>query len=129
MRFFLIMYAGQTEAEVINCTTGKDELGKPSRISKQRLFRKFFSLLGKLETIDDADRNQCRHYLDAKSSVQDYSVSYRCITLLRTIFIYIQDIDIHTRAQKKKNCCFILFSFMTACQTSIEGCVCTRSAR
>ncbi|XP_043681292.1 double-stranded RNA-specific editase Adar isoform X1 [Vespula pensylvanica] len=68
---------GQTEAEVINCTTGKDELGKPSRISKQRLFRKFFNLLGKLETIDDADRNQCRHYLDAKSSVQDYSLAKR----------------------------------------------------
>lgn len=74
--FLLMIYAGQSEAEVINCTTGKDELGKPSRISKQGLFRKFFCLLGKLETIDDADQNQCRHYLDAKSSVQDYSVSY-----------------------------------------------------
>lgn len=66
---------GQSEAEVINCTTGKDELGKPSRISKQGLFRRFYNLLGKLDTIDDADKNQCRHYLDAKSSVQNYSVS------------------------------------------------------
>ncbi|XP_053976837.1 double-stranded RNA-specific editase Adar isoform X2 [Hylaeus volcanicus] len=64
---------GQTEAEVINCTTGKDELGKPSRISKQGLFRRFYNLLGKLGTIDDADKNRCRHYLDAKSSVQNYS--------------------------------------------------------
>ncbi|XP_078033152.1 adenosine deaminase acting on RNA isoform X3 [Augochlora pura] len=64
---------GQADAEVINCTTGKDELGKPSRISKQGLFRRFYNLLGKLDTIDDADQNQCRHYLDAKSSVQNYS--------------------------------------------------------
>lgn len=68
-------FIGQSEAEVINCTTGKDELGKPSRISKQGLFRRFYGLLGKLDTIDDADKNQCRHYLDAKSSVQNYSVS------------------------------------------------------
>lgn len=60
---------------MINCTTGKDELGKPSRISKQCLFRRFYNLLDKLDTIDDADKNQCRHYLDAKSSVQNYSVS------------------------------------------------------
>ncbi|XP_078033153.1 adenosine deaminase acting on RNA isoform X4 [Augochlora pura] len=66
---------GQADAEVINCTTGKDELGKPSRISKQGLFRRFYNLLGKLDTIDDADQNQCRHYLDAKSSVQNYSLA------------------------------------------------------
>ncbi|XP_031773948.1 double-stranded RNA-specific editase Adar isoform X4 [Apis florea] len=66
---------GQLEAEVINCTTGKDELGKPSRISKQGLFRRFYNLLGKLNTIEDADKNQCRHYLDAKSSVQNYSLA------------------------------------------------------
>ncbi|XP_043788949.1 double-stranded RNA-specific editase Adar isoform X3 [Apis laboriosa] len=66
---------GQSEAEVINCTTGKDELGKPSRISKQGLFRRFYNLLGKLNTIEDADKNQCRHYLDAKSSVQNYSLA------------------------------------------------------
>lgn len=68
---------GQVEAEVINCTTGKDELGKPSRISKQGLFKKFYNLLGKLDTIDDADQNQCRHYLEAKSSVQNYSLAKR----------------------------------------------------
>ncbi|XP_034936694.1 double-stranded RNA-specific editase Adar isoform X2 [Chelonus insularis] len=68
---------GQAEAEVINCTTGKDELGKPSRISKQGLFRMFFNLLGKLSTIDDVDRDTCRQYLDAKSSVQDYSHAKR----------------------------------------------------
>ncbi|XP_012223706.1 double-stranded RNA-specific editase Adar isoform X2 [Linepithema humile] len=68
---------GQSEAEVINCTTGKDELGKPSRISKQAFFRRFFNLLGKLQTIDDVDENRCRHYLDAKSSVQDYSLAKR----------------------------------------------------
>lgn len=34
----------------------------------------FFGLLGKLSTIDDVDRDICRQYLDAKSSVQDYSV-------------------------------------------------------
>lgn len=73
--FFLLYTLGQSEAEVINCTTGKDELGKPSRISKQAFFRRFFSLLSKLPTIDDVDENRCRHYLDAKSSVQDYSVS------------------------------------------------------
>lgn len=74
--FFLLYTLGQNEAEVINCTTGKDELGKPSRISKQAFFRRFFNLLSKLPTIDDVDENRCRHYLDAKSSVQDYSVSY-----------------------------------------------------
>ncbi|KMQ91116.1 double-stranded rna-specific editase adar-like protein [Lasius niger] len=68
---------GQNEAEVINCTTGKDELGKPSRISKQAFFRRFFNLLSKLPTIDDVDENRCRHYLDAKSSVQDYSLAKR----------------------------------------------------
>lgn len=74
--FLLLLHiSGQNEAEVINCTTGKDELGKPSRISKQAFFRRFFNLLGKLQTIDDVDENRCRHYLDAKSSVQDYSVS------------------------------------------------------
>lgn len=71
----LLDLSGQTEAEVINCTTGKDELGKPSRISKQGLFRRFYNLLGTLGTIDDADKNHCRHYLDAKLSVQNYSVS------------------------------------------------------
>ncbi|XP_015434913.1 PREDICTED: double-stranded RNA-specific editase Adar isoform X2 [Dufourea novaeangliae] len=64
---------GQPDAEVINCTTGKDELGKPSRISKQGLFKRFYNLLGKLDTIEGADKNQCRHYLEAKSSVQNYS--------------------------------------------------------
>ncbi|XP_044580565.1 double-stranded RNA-specific editase Adar isoform X1 [Cotesia glomerata] len=68
---------GQTEAEVINCTTGKDELGKPSRISKQGLFRMFFNLLGKISTIDDIDRDICHQYLDAKSTVQDYSHAKR----------------------------------------------------
>ncbi|XP_043488604.1 double-stranded RNA-specific editase Adar-like [Polistes fuscatus] len=68
---------GQSKAEEINCTTGKDKLGKPSRLSKQELFRKFFSLLGKLETIDDVDQNQCRCYLDAKSLVRDYSLAKR----------------------------------------------------
>ncbi|XP_017889629.1 double-stranded RNA-specific editase Adar [Ceratina calcarata] len=66
---------GQAEAEVINCTTGKDELGKPSRISKQGLFRRFHFLLSKLETIEDADKVKCRHYLEAKSSVQNYSLA------------------------------------------------------
>ncbi|EFN83585.1 double-stranded RNA-specific editase Adar isoform X2 [Harpegnathos saltator] len=68
---------GQSEAEVINCTTGKDELGKPSRISKQAFFRRFFNLLGKLSTIEDVDENRCRHYLEAKLSVQDYSLAKR----------------------------------------------------
>ncbi|KAI4473865.1 hypothetical protein M0802_015906, partial [Mischocyttarus mexicanus] len=66
---------GQDEVEVINCATGKGEMGKPSRISKWGLFRKFFSLLGKLETIYDANQDQCRHYFDAKSLVQDYSLA------------------------------------------------------
>ncbi|XP_011644967.1 double-stranded RNA-specific editase Adar isoform X2 [Pogonomyrmex barbatus] len=66
---------GQSEAEVINCTTGKDELGKPSRISKQAFFRRFFNLLGKLPTIEPIDENRCRHYFDAKSSVKDYSIA------------------------------------------------------
>ncbi|XP_048516363.1 double-stranded RNA-specific editase Adar isoform X2 [Athalia rosae] len=64
---------GQTDAEVINCTTGKDEVGKPSRISKQGLFRKFFNLVGRMNTIDYVDTHECRHYFDAKSSVEDYS--------------------------------------------------------
>ncbi|XP_058805966.1 double-stranded RNA-specific editase Adar-like isoform X2 [Phymastichus coffea] len=66
---------GQSEAEVINCTTGKDELGKPSRLSKQKLFGKFYSLLGKLDTIDDVDILICHNYLDAKASVQDYALA------------------------------------------------------
>ena len=77
--FWNIFLAGQNDAEVINCTTGKDELGKPSRISKQGLFRMFFSLLGRISTIDDTDRNACRHYFDAKSSVQDYSVNHNTL--------------------------------------------------
>ncbi|XP_070511692.1 adenosine deaminase acting on RNA isoform X2 [Cardiocondyla obscurior] len=68
---------GQSEAEVINCTTGKDELGKPSRISKQAFFRRFFNLLDKLPTIDDVDKDRCRQYYMAKSSVQDYSLAMR----------------------------------------------------
>jgi hypothetical protein len=68
------IFKGQLEAEVINCTTGKDELGKPSRISKQGLFRKFYNLLGKLSTIDNVEKSMCRNYLDAKTSVQNYSV-------------------------------------------------------
>ncbi|XP_071555235.1 adenosine deaminase acting on RNA isoform X1 [Temnothorax nylanderi] len=68
---------GQTEAEVINCTTGKDELGKPSRISKQAFFRRFFNLLLKLPTINDIDKDSCRQYNEAKFSVQDYSLAKR----------------------------------------------------
>lgn len=71
---YVYIFVGQSEAEVINCTTGKDELGKPSRISKQGLFRMFFNLLGKISTIDDVDRDVCHQYYDAKSTVQDYSV-------------------------------------------------------
>lgn len=70
--------SGQSEAEVISCTTGKDELGKPSRISKQAFFKRFFNLLRNLPTIDNVDENGCHQYLDAKSSAQDYSVS-NCI--------------------------------------------------
>lgn len=84
----LLYILGQNEAEVINCTTGKDELGKPSRISKQAFFRRFFNLLGKLQTIEDIDENRCRHYLDAKSSVQDYSVSHPHILRLCVICTY-----------------------------------------
>ena len=69
-----MIFLGQHEAEVINCTTGKDELGKPSRISKQGLFRKFYYLLGKLDTIYEVEKTICRNYLDAKASVQNYSV-------------------------------------------------------
>ncbi|XP_043788953.1 double-stranded RNA-specific editase Adar isoform X4 [Apis laboriosa] len=97
---------GQSEAEVINCTTGKDELGKPSRISKQGLFRRFYNLLGKLNTIEDADKNQCRHYLDAKSSVQNYSVS-------RNIFVIYQ-------CELRSSLFRSIFS-TTACQASVEG--------
>ncbi|XP_020288078.1 double-stranded RNA-specific editase Adar isoform X2 [Pseudomyrmex gracilis] len=67
---------GQLDAEVINSTTGKDELGKPSRLSKQAFFRRFFNLLNnKVPTIDEVDENKCRHYLEAKSSVKDYSLA------------------------------------------------------
>ncbi|OXU19316.1 hypothetical protein TSAR_015602 [Trichomalopsis sarcophagae] len=69
-----INLSGQPEAEIINCTTGKDELGKPSRISKQGLFKKFYHLIGKIKAIDDIDETICHNYLDAKTSVQDYSV-------------------------------------------------------
>ena len=99
-------FIGQLEAEVINCTTGKDELGKPSRISKQGLFRRFYNLLGKLNTIEDADKNQCRHYLDAKSSVQNYSVS-------RNIFVIYQ-------CELRSSLFRSIFS-TTACQASVEG--------
>ncbi|XP_015513895.1 adenosine deaminase acting on RNA isoform X2 [Neodiprion pinetum] len=68
---------GQTDAEVINCTTGKDEVGKPSRISKQGLFRKFFNLVGRINMIEYVDSHNCRHYFDAKSSVEDYSLAKR----------------------------------------------------
>ncbi|XP_031777326.1 double-stranded RNA-specific editase Adar isoform X3 [Nasonia vitripennis] len=69
--------SGQPEAEIINCTTGKDELGKPSRISKQGLFKKFYHLIGKIKAIDDIDETICHNYLDAKTSVQDYSLAKR----------------------------------------------------
>jgi len=76
--FFSCYILGQSEAEVISCTTGKDEVGKPSRISKQAFFRRFFKLLRNLPTIDNVDENSCRQYLDAKFLAQDYSVS-NCI--------------------------------------------------
>ncbi|XP_014233738.1 double-stranded RNA-specific editase Adar-like [Trichogramma pretiosum] len=66
---------GQLEAEIINCTTGKDELGKPSRISKQGLFGKFHYLLSQLDTITDVDKTICTNYLDAKASVQNYALA------------------------------------------------------
>lgn len=40
---------GQTEAEVIRCNTGKTFLGSSSRLSKQKLFSKFFALQKKLK--------------------------------------------------------------------------------
>ncbi|KAK0076059.1 hypothetical protein PV326_011108 [Microctonus aethiopoides] len=95
---------GQTEAEVINCTTGKDELGKPSRISKQGLFRMFFGLLGKLSTIDDVDRDICRQYLDAKSSVQDYSGNIDASTTTKTATIDGDAGDVNDSGIDKKLC-------------------------
>lgn len=69
-------FAGQPEAEVINCTTGKDELGNPSRISKKGLFRRFYNLLIKLGARNSSELHEFRMYLDAKSSVEDYSVNF-----------------------------------------------------
>lgn len=85
--FFSFIFLGQSEAEVINCTTGKDELGKPSRISKQAFFRRFFNLLCKLPTINDIDKDRCRQYSVAKSSVQDYSVS-NCV--LNNTYVHVR---------------------------------------
>lgn len=68
---------GQPESEVINCVTGKDELGKSSRISKQGFFGRFHGLLEKLDTIDNVDKSICRNYYDAKSSSQDYAFAKR----------------------------------------------------
>ncbi|KAF7987527.1 hypothetical protein HCN44_003289 [Aphidius gifuensis] len=68
---------GQNEAEIIICKTGKNELDKPSRISKKGLFKMFSTLLGNLTPIDDAARESCRHYLDAKLFAQDYSLAKR----------------------------------------------------
>lgn len=36
----------------------------------------FFRLLNTLNDIDDKKKESCRNYLDAKSSVKDYSVTY-----------------------------------------------------
>ena len=68
-------FTGQSEAEIINCTTGKDELGNPSRISKRGLFFQFHSLLGKINSKYHLDKITGLNYLDVKSSVNDYSVS------------------------------------------------------
>lgn len=63
---------GQPEAEVINCTTGKDELGKASRISKRGLYEHFTELVGKLKSSGEINNS---NYHSAKESAQNYQIA------------------------------------------------------
>jgi len=55
--------------------TGKDDQGVASRLSKQGLFRRFLSLVGRIGSRTGLAFGSCpRQYSDAKEAVQDYKV-------------------------------------------------------
>jgi hypothetical protein len=55
--------------------TGKDDQGVASRLSKQGLFRRFLSLVGRISSRTGLAFGTCpRQYADAKETVQDYKV-------------------------------------------------------
>ncbi|XP_071788126.1 double-stranded RNA-specific editase 1-like isoform X1 [Asterias amurensis] len=61
------------ELEVINATTGKQEVGQPSRVCKSSLFQTFKSLYGKLSTTTEQQATPPRTYAEAKALAVDYN--------------------------------------------------------
>ncbi|XP_072034654.1 double-stranded RNA-specific editase 1-like [Amphiura filiformis] len=63
---------GDNELEAINTTTGKDELGKSSRICKKELFEHFKKLYGKLSMLTNMPKTPPKTYAESKALAVDY---------------------------------------------------------
>ncbi len=63
---------GDSELEAINTTTGKDELGKSSRICKKELFEHFKKLYGKLSMITTMPKTAPKTYAESKALAEEY---------------------------------------------------------
>ena len=61
------------ELEVINATTGKQEVGQPSRVCKAALFEKYKSLYGKLSMTTQQQLISPKTYAEAKALATEYN--------------------------------------------------------
>lgn len=66
---------GDSKPEVVHCGTGKEKFGKPSRLSKLKLFGQFHAVLEKIDPVENIDKSSLLNYYDAKTSMKNHSLA------------------------------------------------------
>ena len=72
--FSVIWTAGASRPEIINTNVGKPENGV-SRFCKHELKKRFVSLIGRVSSITEVEKNVPVVYAEAKEAVATYKVS------------------------------------------------------
>ncbi|KAM9304809.1 double-stranded RNA-specific editase 1 isoform 2-T2 [Gastrophryne carolinensis] len=70
---------GDTSLEVINATTGKDEMGRASRLCKHALFSRWMRLYPKLSSNLRSKTGKPNLYYDTKQSAVEYQAAKECV--------------------------------------------------
>ncbi|CAI9588558.1 unnamed protein product [Staurois parvus] len=70
---------GDTGLEVINATTGKDEMGRASRLCKHALYSRWMRLYAKLSSNLRTKIGKPNLYYDTKQSASEYQAAKECV--------------------------------------------------
>ena len=71
--FSVVWCRGNTQAEIIDASIGKPELGV-SKFCKQELSRRFVRLLGKISSVTTVENMKANLYCDVKEAASEYKV-------------------------------------------------------